>query len=189
VSRNDSDQVRKLIQAGAYLDGWDDEGRTPIFLAARSGHTESVIALVVGGAQIDLSRHTEPRTAFSAALSDSRWKTAAALLGRGASRPGVEGPYRQRYVAAQYSLSYQGDIASLQVFLDAGISPNLAESSGVTPLMGAVKGNQYEAARMLINAGADVNARASHNRTALGIAKAGRFSTLIELLEGAGARD
>jgi hypothetical protein len=34
-----------------------------------------------------------------------------------------------------------------------------------------------------------VNARASHNRTALGMAKAGRFTKLVELLEGAGAQD
>ena len=90
---------------------------------------------------------------------------------------------------ALYSVSSQGDVASLRVFLDAGISPNLAESSGLTPLMGAAKGNQVEAARMLIRAGADVNARATQNRTALGIAKAGRFTTLTELLEGAGAQD
>jgi len=189
VSRNDATRVVELVKAGAYVDAWDEEGRTPLFLAARAGHTESAIALVEGGAQIDLSRHTEPRTAFSAALSDRQWKTAAALMARGASSPPVDGPYRQWFVYALYSLSYQGDIASLRVFLDAGMSPNLAESSGVTPLMGAAKGNQYEAARMLINAGADVNARASHNRTALGMAKAGRFTKLVELLEEAGARD
>ena len=189
VSRNDADQVTKLIEAGAYVDAWDEEGRTPLFLAARAGHTESAIALVEGGAQIGLSRHTEPKTALSAALSDNRWKTAAALMTRGASPPPVDGPYRQWFVNALYSLSYQGDIASLRVFLDAGMSPNLAESSGVTPLMGAAKGNQYEAARMLINAGADVNARASHNRTALGIAKGGRSTKLVELLEEAGAQE
>jgi hypothetical protein len=189
VSRNDATRVAELVKAGAYLDGWDDEGRTPLFLAARAGHTECAVALVEGGAQIDLPRHTEPRTAVSAALSDRHWKTAAALMARGASAPPVDGPYRQWFVNALYSLSYQGDIASLRVFLDAGISPNLAESSGVTPLMGAAKGNQYEAGRMLIDAGADVNARASHNRTALGIAKAGRFTKLVELLEQAGARD
>lgn len=189
VSRNDATRVVELVKAGAYVDAWDEEGRTPLFLAAKAGHTESAIALVEGGAQLDLSRHTEPRTAFSAALSDRQWKAAAALMARGASPPPVDGPYRQWFVNALYSLSYQGDIASLRVFLDAGMSPNVAESSGVTPLMGAVKGNQYEAARMLIKAGADVNARASHNRTALGMAKAGRFTKLVELLEGAGAQD
>jgi hypothetical protein len=189
VSRNDAIRVAELVKAGAYVDAWDEEGRTPLFLAARAGHTESAIALVEGGAQIDLPRHTEPRTAISAALSDRQWKTAAALMARGASPPPVDGPYRQWFVYALYSLSYQGDIASLRVFLDAGMSPNLAESSGVTPLMGAAKGNQYEAARMLINAGADVNARASHNRTALGIAKAGRFTELVTLLKDAGAQD
>jgi hypothetical protein len=189
VSRNDAEQVRKLIEAGAYVDAWDEEGRTPLFLAARAGYTESAIALVEGGAQMSLSRHTEPRTAISAALSDRRWKTAAVLMARGASPPPIEGPYRPWFVNALYSLSYQGDIASLRVFLDAGVSPNLAESSGVTPLMGAVKGNQYEAARMLINAGADVNARASHDRTALGIAKAGRFTEIVTLLKEAGAQD
>jgi hypothetical protein len=189
VGRNDADQVTNLIEAGAYVDAWDEEGRTPLFLAARAGHTESAIALVEGGAQIGLSRHTEERTAVNAALSQRHWKTAAALMARGASPPPVEGPYRQWFVSALYSLSNQGDIASLRVFLDAGISPNLAENSGVTPLMGAAKGNQYEAARMLINAGADVNARATHNRTALGIAKAGRFAKLVELLEDSGAQD
>lgn len=189
VSRNDATRVAELVKTGAYVDAWDEEGRTPLFLAARAGHTESAIALVEGGAQINLPRHTEARTAVSAALSERHWKTAAALMARGASPPPVDGPYRQWFVNALYSLSYQGDVASLRVFLDAGMSPNLAESSGVTPLMGAAKGNQYEAARMLINAGADVNARASHNRTALGMAKAGNFTKLVELLKDAGAQE
>jgi ankyrin repeat protein len=47
------------VEAGAYVNAWDEDGRTPLFLAARAGHTESAIALVEGGAQIDLSRHTD----------------------------------------------------------------------------------------------------------------------------------
>lgn len=189
VSRNDAPRVATLIKAGAYVDAWDEEGRTALVLAARAGHTEAALALVDGGATIDLSSHTEPRTALTAALADRRWKTAAALMARGASAPKVESIYRQWFVDALYTVSYEGDVTSLRVLLDVGISPNLASSSGVTPLMGAAEGNQPEAARMLINAGAEVNARATHNRTALRFAKTGRFTMLVELLRDAGAQE
>ncbi len=129
------------------------------------------------------SHYPWPKTEFI-----SHWKTAAALLARGAAPPKLDGTYPP-VVSAMCSVSAQGDSTSLRVFLDAGVSPNIAESSGFSPLMCAARNNQLEAARMLINAGADVNARASHNRTALGLSKAGRYDALVQVLKDAGARE
>jgi len=190
VSRNDAARVTQLIAAGAYVDAWDGEGRTPLLLAARAGHTESAIALVDGGAAIDGPRHTEPRTALKAALSESRWKTAAALIARGAS-PRLEGFYLKLLGTALARASYEGDTTSLRRFLEAGIDPDLESSlgQGHTALMSAARANQPDAARLLIGAGANVNARASPNQSPLRIAKSGRFTELVKLLEDAGAKD
>jgi ankyrin repeat protein len=194
VAHNDAARVAQLAAAGAYLDAWDAEGRTPLLLAARAGHTESAIALVDGGAAIDAARHTEPRTALKAALSESRWKTAAALIARGASPKLGETKqdeyYRKLLGDALAVVSREGDTTSLRRLLEAGIDPDLESTfgKGHTALLSAAKANQVEAARLLIGAGANVNARASYG-SPLQIAKGGRFIELVKLLEDAGARE
>ena len=47
---NDTDQ---LLGAGADINATDEDGWFPLFIAAREGHTESIKALLQGGAAVD----------------------------------------------------------------------------------------------------------------------------------------
>jgi ankyrin repeat protein len=56
-----------------------------------------------------------------------------------------------------------GDLAAVQELLAAGARVNVADQSGYTPLMGAINNGRIANAKILIDAGADVNARIPKN--------------------------
>ncbi len=80
-----------------------------------------------------------------------------------------------------------GDIATLRAQLNSGISANLRDSSGRTALMQAAEAGQIDAARLLIEHGADVNA-AARTGTALEAAERTGHMNVAALLRQSGAR-
>lgn len=77
-----------------------------------------------------------------------------------------------------------GDLELLRSELQRGISPNVKDESGRTPLIEAVSGGHLSAVRLLLASGADVNARTRAGRTAVIEAAAqGRFSIARELVK------
>jgi mono/diheme cytochrome c family protein len=67
-----------------------------------------------------------------------------------------------------------GDAASVRRLLKSGANPNLPNDAGATPLMWAV--DDEEKVHLLLEGGADTNARSAEGRTALAIA-AGRYGS------------
>ncbi len=66
-----------------------------------------------------------------------------------------------------YATIRAGDVPALKTLFDRGISPNAADSRGVTPLMNAAALGSLESMRLLVNRGADVNAQNAFGSTAL----------------------
>lgn len=58
VARRDITWTRYLLQQGANPNISDNQGRTPLIVAAQVGFIEGVSALVAGGAQIDVANRT-----------------------------------------------------------------------------------------------------------------------------------
>jgi ankyrin repeat protein len=77
----------------------------------------------------------------------------------------------------------------MKALLEAGGNINLTDREGRTILMEAVRSNATRIARMLVAAGADVNARSSRNETALSIARSEHNEAMVSLLKRAGAGD
>lgn len=90
--------------------------------------------------------------------------------------------------AALFSSALGGDSGRLQVLLHAGISPNIASPSGVTPLMLAAREGQLEAVQLLLKRGAEVNRRDEEGNTAFDLAKAGQHQKVVAALVKAGAK-
>lgn len=188
ISDNDGARVAHIIKAGAFLDGWGKKGQGALLYAALNGYTDAALALIDGGVDIEAVSPLQKRTPLATALSQGHWKTAAALIARGASLK-VASLHHTWLKNAMCRSSSSGDAASLQVFVKAGIDLDIAASNGVTPLMCAAQANQLRTAALLIKAGADVNARASHNRSALRYAISGRFAEMTKILKAAGAKE
>lgn len=82
-----------------------------------------------------------------------------------------------------------GDIEAMRWFLGQGTRPDLRDPQGVTPLMVAAFIGDAEGTRLLVAAGADVNARARDGRTVLAFAAGPPGSAaVVRLLLESGAR-
>jgi type II secretory pathway predicted ATPase ExeA len=70
-------------------------------------------------------------------------------------------------IAALMARARDGDVGELTRLVSAGISPNVRDVGGFTPLMAAVVNDRVPAARVLLDRGAEINARARGGITAL----------------------
>ena len=62
-------------------------------------------------------------------------------------------------VAQLHAAAQRGDVALLRAQLQKGASPDAADAGGRTALMSAAKAGQTDAMKVLVDAGANVNAR------------------------------
>jgi ankyrin repeat protein len=183
-----------LIERGANVNLANNGGWTPLYLATdnrniengdypvRKGdmdHLEFITLLIDKGANVNARTKdsTETRTVFTNQWLDENGATA--------------------FLRASQS----GDIVLMKLLLSKGADPKIATVLGVTPLqvaagIGWVEGITYEwspeatfdAVRMLIELGLDVNAQADTGRTALhGAAHKGR-PDVVQILADHGAK-
>lgn len=86
------------------------------------------------------------------------------------------------YCTTIYEASQHNDVTKIQELLFKGIDPNCCEDdANVTPLHYAAQGNAYEAALLLITAGASLHSETSDGYTPLEIAKLNNNKKMITL--------
>jgi uncharacterized protein len=90
-------------------------------------------------------------------------------------------------VAALMDRARDGDVAELTRLVSGGVSPNVRDVSGFTPLMAAVMNDRVLAARVLLDRGAEINARARGGITALMLAVINDRPDTVKLLLERGA--
>ena len=81
----------------------------------------------------------------------------------------------------------EGDLAAIEALLKKGVSPNGHDQRRSTPLFYAVGFGQVDAAALLLEAGADINARNLSGQTALSSIEASELMDMIVWLEVRGA--
>jgi ankyrin repeat protein len=95
--------------------------------------------------------------------------------------------YRQ---AAFVNSAHNGNVGTMKLLLALGANANELECPTDrcrTPLIAAVQGGQYEAVKLLISRGADVNKRMKRGQTALMFASYYGHTELVKLLLASGA--
>jgi ankyrin repeat protein len=153
----------RLIKSGADPNGpLTPAGDTALMLAARTGKTDAVRLLIEARADVNAKENWGGTTALMWAVAEGHAEAARVLIAAGADVNA-----RSHYVAAANGRGFEGRTPS------ASRTEEKVEefaSGWLTPLMFAARDGRLELARILVGAGADVDAVAGDGKTALALA-------------------
>jgi ankyrin repeat protein len=139
--RADAGLLRVLIAAGADVDLALPQGETPLMLASRTSGVDAVRLLIEHGAKVNVVERWQGQTPLMYAAAHDRGEVAAALIAAGAdvnARTPVN-DLPERKPAVRYFVEIP--------------------SAGLTPVMFAARHGAVSALRVLIKAGADIDAK------------------------------
>jgi ankyrin repeat protein len=201
------EMARLLMEHGAGVDAVDSHGRTPLMWAAMQGHIEVAGELLKAGA--DVNRATPSGwTALQYAAQAGQSQLVEFLRERGAqdapatatvdvaSAENPEEPVRNKEMNALDSQGFstlhraaiRGDHEAVKDLLARGADTDVAQRQYQgTPLQYAAARGHGQAARLLIEAGANINATDSLGRTPLMWAAMKGQQELVKLLVECGA--
>ena len=153
----------RLIKSGAEPNApLTPGGDTALMLAARTGKTDAVRLLIEARADVNAKEHWGGTTALMWAVAEGHGEAARLLIAAGADVNA-----RSHYVAAANGRGFEGRTPA------ASRTEEKVEefaSGWLTPLMFAARDGSVELTRILVAAGADVNAVAGDGKTALALA-------------------
>jgi ankyrin repeat protein len=173
VYRNDVDEVKRLIGAGANVNAENDYGSTPLAEAAITGNVEVIDRLLKAGAKVD-SANADGQTALMVIARTSNVDAARLLIKRGAK---VDQRETWRNQTALMWAAAEGQPAMVRLLLRSGADANARSlennferqvtaeprmqarpAGGFTPLLYAARRGCVECARILVEEGkADIN--------------------------------
>src|SRR6478736_6647338 len=139
--RADAGLLKTLLDAGADVDLALPQGETPLMLASRTSGVEAVRLLIERGAKVNVVERWQGQTPLMYAAAHDRGEVAAALVAGGADVNARTPPndLPDRKPAVRYFVEIP--------------------SAGLTPVMFAARHGAVSALRVLIKAGADMNAK------------------------------
>ncbi|HUT31304.1 MAG TPA: ankyrin repeat domain-containing protein [Sedimentisphaerales bacterium] len=181
VFSGSADSVRELLSDGAEVNTTVNPGATPMELAALRGQLEIVRLLHEHGGRFT-SGGDQSRSALAAAVQAKHHDIAAYMLEHGAD---INGRYKEGNVALHYAAA-QGQAEMTELLLKYGADVHIRNNGGYMPLHKLAERSRFSklkkqtedikfarTARLLIDAGADVNAVARDEGTPLLIALSG----------------
>ncbi|HVC74886.1 MAG TPA: ankyrin repeat domain-containing protein [Candidatus Micrarchaeaceae archaeon] len=146
------DVLDALVRAGGDPGARDDAGISAVRLATRAGRPESAELLIGVGAPDDSTDIDR----FVGACIRAEQSTAAQLLTK---HPDLRDRLTDHDRAAVVEAAGSAPAAAVALMLDLGFTPNTRNGFGEQPLHTAAYAGNAEAVRLLLNAGADVEAR------------------------------
>ena len=153
ASGGENDELERLIALGADIE-WknpDEEGATPIMVAAANGHSDCVVTLIGADAQVDASQN-EGATALMAAAVQGHSKCVAALLGASVQ---VDVKAEKGYTALHLA-AVNGHSDVVAMLLKSGADRALKDEDGDTALdMARREGHSVVVALLEARSGAD----------------------------------
>ena len=155
--------LERLVQAGADPNAPVSEtGDTALMLAARTGKVDAVKALLDHGAKVNAKETWGGTTAVMWAVAELHPEITRLLVERGADVNA-----KSNFVPSASGRGFEGTSA---VAPKGNQTTEEFASGWMTPLMFAARENDLESARILVKAGADVNAVGADGKDALGLA-------------------
>ena len=155
--------IEKLIKAGADPNAaLTASGDTALMMAARTGKTRALDVLIESGAKVNAKESWGGTTALMWAVSERHPDAARVLIEHGADVHA-----RSNFVGPANGRGFEG---RTPVKDDGAQKVEEFASGWLTPLMFAAREGDVASAKLLVAAGADVNAVAGDGKDALGLA-------------------
>ena len=186
------ERVKVLLKEGVNPNCADDIGQTPLFFAARNGHTEVVKALLAGGAEVDKKASHKKRTALFMAAINGHYETAKVLIAAGGDINKLDD---DSITPLHYVVSGGRDTGlpvfaeTVKKFIDE-LNPDVNVPTPVfknTPLHMALVHRHAEAVKVLLENGANPNAATKEGKTPLHYAANYSLLSSAKALLSAGA--
>jgi ankyrin repeat protein len=152
--------VQKLLAAGGNVEVAGPNGETALMACARAGSLPGVTALLGHGANPNAKENSHDQTALMWAVAERHPDVVRALIEHGADVHARSRVNRQ-YVVRKMPGSSEKAGQNSGVWIERG---------GSTPLLFAARIGDIDSARILLDAGADVNEAAPDGNNALSIA-------------------
>ena len=153
--RVEPDGEEQTTQNGVRVDEADDDGFTPLLVAAMLGHHEPLKLLAASGANLDARSNEGGMAPLHWVASRGHAEAAAALLEAGA---GLDARDDGQRTPLHYA-ALRGHADVLQLFVDSSGADLEAQSErGTTPLQMAAERGELAACAALLAAGAKVEA-------------------------------
>ncbi len=164
--------IRLLLKAGADPESPNADGETALHLVARSGNVEAAKLLLKAGAKVDSVEQFGGQTPLMWAVARRHPQMAELLLSKGAdvnARSAVRDYQRVATAESRAAPRDRGGFTPLmyaargncrecvEVLLKHKADVNLADPSFVVPLSIAMMNDNWDIAKRLVEAGADVN--------------------------------
>jgi ankyrin repeat protein len=155
--------IDRLIKAGADPKApFSTSGDTALMMAARTGKTDALRVLLESGSEVNAVESWGGTSALMWAVAEGNTDAARMLIAAGANVNA-----RSAYVAAANGRGFEGRTPNVN---RTETKTEEFASGWLTPLMLAARDGHVELARVLADAGADVNAAAGDGKTALAVA-------------------
>jgi len=176
----DLERVKALIAAGADINAKDQEGYMPLHAAAQSGHTAVAKFLVVAGADLEAKADDHSFTPLHVATKAGHTTLVELLIAEGADANAKDVSAK----APLFQAVLSGSTDLVELFIAKGNDVNAkSDYYDWTPLQWANK----EIAGILLDKGANIEARNKWGQTAMHKAVDKRSPELIKLLLQSGA--
>jgi len=146
-----------LLDAGADVNALDPAGETPLMGASRVGSLDAVTLLLDRGAKVDAIDTTYQQTALMVAVRENHPEVVRLLVARGAAINHKTRIGRTPQWVLPNSVPGFGHGVGI---VRGGLPPRGSRQpipGGMTPLLYASRDGRMETARLLLDAGADVN--------------------------------
>jgi ankyrin repeat protein len=174
--------IELLLNAGVDVNGpLTEHGDTALMMAARTGAPQAVTLLLERGADVDARERWGGTNALMWAVAEHHPRVVRILLDAGAS---VSGPSK---VVAPRAPRARGVEGTAPVDFDPEEFPTSYANGGFTSLHFAAREGELEAARMLVAAGADIDAVAADGKSTLNLSIYNGHYQLAAYLVEAGA--
>ena len=168
--------LETLLEAGANPNIVPPTGETPLMVATRTANVDGVRLLVAHGADVNAREAQKGQTALMWAASKQEPEIVRNLIEAGADLH-ARTVTSQRYVLLCCQ-EYNGDIRPGTAWVRHG---------GFTPLLFAAREGALESARLMLEAGANLDDTAADGASALGLAALSGQGAVATLLVEAGA--